>query len=102
MPRFFPVAIFTLVLSILTLMASSAVTAAEGAMSAPRSDGLFQGTADASEANLTALCATALPAGLLQLSNHVAKAPTFISDCRSQHICRLSLSRPGGGNRLAV
>lgn len=34
----------------------TAATAAESAMSAPRSDGLFQGTADASEANLTALC----------------------------------------------
>ena len=44
----------------------TAATAAEGAMSAPRNDGLFQGTADVSEANLTALCATALPAGLLQ------------------------------------
>lgn len=65
MPRFFPVAIFTLVLSILTLMTSSAATATEGAMSAPRSDGLFQGTADASEANLTALCESYMREGFI-------------------------------------
>ena len=43
----------------------TAATAAEGAMSAPRSDGLFQGTADASEANLTALCDSYMREGFI-------------------------------------
>ena len=44
---------------------STAATAAEGAMSAPRNDGLFQGTADASEANLTALCDSYMREGFI-------------------------------------
>ncbi|WP_413473280.1 hypothetical protein [Shewanella baltica] len=44
---------------------STAATATEGAMSAPRSDGLFQGTADASEANLTALCESYMRKGFI-------------------------------------
>lgn len=44
---------------------STVATATERAMSAPRSDGLFQGTADASEANLTDLCESYMREGFI-------------------------------------